>query len=85
MARPTRTRPFASRSIGVLQTEVRRSRSKSRPKLATPPRFQVVRPEREAEVRKALIHILIFVAVLVAIIALGIWFNLGPVVHSAVA
>jgi len=25
------------------------------------------------------------VAVLVAIIALGIWFNLGPVVHSAVA
>jgi hypothetical protein len=30
-----------------------------------------------------LIHILIFVAVLAAISALAIWFNLGPVVHSS--
>jgi len=33
--------------------------------------------------RKALIHVLIFVVVLVAIITLSIWFNLGPAVHSA--
>jgi len=36
-------------------------------------------------VRNTLIHILIFIAVLVAISALAIWFNLGPVAHSAAA
>jgi hypothetical protein len=36
-------------------------------------------------VRKALIHALIFVVVLVTLIAIGIWFDLGPAVHSAVS
>jgi hypothetical protein len=34
-------------------------------------------------VRDTLIHILIFLIALVAISALAIWFNLGPVAHSA--
>jgi hypothetical protein len=34
-------------------------------------------------VRKALINALIFVVVLVTLIAIGIWLNLGPAVHSA--
>jgi hypothetical protein len=33
--------------------------------------------------RKALVRVLIFVAVSIAIILLGIWFNLGPAVHSS--
>lgn len=36
-------------------------------------------------VQNVLIQILIFVAVIVAISALAIWLNLGPVVHSAIA
>jgi len=32
--------------------------------------------------RKAFIHIGIFVAVIVVISLISIWFNLGPVVHS---
>jgi len=32
--------------------------------------------------RKALVHIGIFVAVIVVISLISIWFNLGPVVHS---
>jgi hypothetical protein len=34
-------------------------------------------------IRSVLIQILIFVAAIVAISALAIWLNLGPVVHSA--
>lgn len=34
--------------------------------------------------RRALIQVLIFVAIVVAISALAIWLNLGPVVHSSV-
>jgi len=34
--------------------------------------------------RKALIQVLIFVAALIAISALAIWLNLGPVAHSSV-
>jgi len=34
--------------------------------------------------RRVLIQILIFVAAIVAITAVSIWFNLGPVAHSAV-
>jgi len=41
--------------------------------------------EREANVRNALIHVLIFLALLAALSAIAIWFNLGPVVHSAVS
>jgi mono/diheme cytochrome c family protein len=36
-------------------------------------------------VRNALIHIVIFLMALVVLSALAIWFNLGPVVHSAEA
>jgi len=38
----------------------------------------------EAKVRNALIHALIFLALLVALSAVAICFNLGPVAHSAV-
>jgi len=34
------------------------------------------------KLRKIALHILIFIAVLVIIGAVGIWFGLGPVVHS---
>jgi len=34
--------------------------------------------------RKALVHIGIFVAVIVVISLIAVWFNLGPVVHSQV-
>jgi len=37
----------------------------------------------EADVRDTLTHILIFLIALVAISALAIWFNLGPVAYSA--
>jgi len=77
--------PFASRNIVVRRAEVPQWRSKSRRKLNIPRPSQVVRLKPEADVRRVLIHILIFAAMLVAISALAIWFNLGPVVHSSAA
>jgi hypothetical protein len=41
--------------------------------------------ESEADVRNALIHIVIFLVALVVLTALAIWFNLGPVAYSAEA